>query len=58
MEFAWNFQESNKFEQGALFCTWITDQFIKRNLEFQICDFFNLLLEFDSNFDFGYLELD
>jgi hypothetical protein len=27
-------------------------------LEFQICKFVDLLLEFDLNFDFGYLESD
>jgi hypothetical protein len=36
MEFDWNFQEWMKFEQVAPTWTWITDQVMKRNLEFQI----------------------
>jgi hypothetical protein len=46
-----------KFEKEAPVCTWLTDQLMKRNLEFQISDFIGLLREFDLNFDFGYLEL-
>jgi hypothetical protein len=31
---------------------------MKMSLEFQICEFMDLLLEFDLNFDFGYSKLD
>jgi hypothetical protein len=31
---------------------------MKTSLKFQICEFMDLLLEFDLNFDFGYSELD
>jgi hypothetical protein len=30
---------------------------MNRSLEFQICEFIDLLQEFDLNFDFGYMEL-
>jgi hypothetical protein len=49
MKFDWNFQESMNFEQGAPDCTWMIDQFMKRNLETQICEFLDLLQEFDLN---------
>jgi hypothetical protein len=35
------------FEQEALVCTWMADQLMKRSLEIQICEFFDLLQEFD-----------
>jgi hypothetical protein len=37
------------FEQEALVCTWIVDQLVKRSLGFQICEFLDLLQEFDLN---------
>jgi hypothetical protein len=42
-------QELMKFEQESPDCTWMTDQLMKRNLEIQICEFHDLLQEFDSN---------
>jgi hypothetical protein len=39
MEFDFNFQELKNFEQEAPICTWIIVQILKRNLEFQICEF-------------------
>jgi hypothetical protein len=38
-----------KFEQVALDCTWGIDQLTKGSFEFQICEFLDLLQEFDSN---------
>jgi hypothetical protein len=58
MELDWNFPELKKLEQGALVCTCILDQLMKRIWKFQIGEFLDLLQEFDLNFDFGYLELD
>jgi hypothetical protein len=37
------------FEQGAPICTWIINQLMKRSLVFQICEFLDLLQEFDLN---------
>jgi hypothetical protein len=58
MKFDLNFQILMKFEQEAPICTWMTDQLMKRSLEFQIGEFIVLPQEFDLNFDFGYLESD
>jgi hypothetical protein len=41
-------QELIKFEQAHV-CTWMIDQLMKRNLKIQICEFLDLLQEFDSN---------
>jgi hypothetical protein len=55
------FQELIKFEQGAHVCTWITDQLMKRKIEFQICEFsrFTLsnLIRIYLNMPLVYLEL-
>jgi hypothetical protein len=42
VEFDTNFQELMKFEQGAHVCTWIIDQVLKQNLEFQLGEFFSI----------------
>jgi hypothetical protein len=39
-------------------CTWMTKTLMKISLEFQICEFVDLLLQFDLNFDFSYIESD
>jgi hypothetical protein len=56
VEFDTNFQELMKFEQGAHVCTWIIDQVLKQNLEFQLGEFFlDSLPEFDSDlFEVGF----
>jgi hypothetical protein len=36
LEFGGDFQELVRFELEALVCTWMIDQIMKRNLEFQI----------------------
>jgi hypothetical protein len=55
------FQELIKFEQGAHVCNWITDQLMKRKIEFQICEFsrFTLsnLIRIYLNMPLVYLEL-
>jgi hypothetical protein len=58
LEFDLETQELMKFEQVALDCIGMVDQLMKRSLGFQICEFIDMLQEFDSNFDFGYLESD
>jgi hypothetical protein len=45
------------FGQEALVYTWIADQLMRRSLEFQICKFMDLPLEFDLNFDLGLLRI-
>jgi hypothetical protein len=39
MEFGGDFQELVRFELKAPVCTWMIDQIMKRNLEFQIREF-------------------
>jgi hypothetical protein len=58
LEFDLETQDLVKFEHVALDCTGMVDQLMERSLGFQICEFIDLLQEFDSNFDSGYLEED
>jgi hypothetical protein len=58
LEFDLETQDLVKFEQVALDCARMADQLTNRSLGFQICEFIDLLREFDLNFDFGYLESD
>jgi hypothetical protein len=39
LEFGGDLQELVRFELEALVCTWMIDQIMKRNLEFQIGEF-------------------
>jgi hypothetical protein len=57
MEFQFEPRDLMSFEQEALVCTWMADQLMRRSLEFQICEFTDLLLEFDLNFDLGLLRI-
>jgi hypothetical protein len=49
MDFLFEPQDLMKFEQEAPVCTWMADQLMKRSLGFHICEFLDLLLEFDLN---------
>jgi hypothetical protein len=49
MDFLFKPQDLMKFEQEAPVCTWMADQLMKRSLGFHICEFLDLLLEFDLN---------
>jgi hypothetical protein len=44
-----------KFKQGALVCTWMIDQLMKRVWNSNLCDVLDLLQEVDLNsFKFGF----
>jgi hypothetical protein len=49
MEFLFEPQDLMTFEQEAPICTWMADQLVKRSLEFQICEFLDLLQKFELN---------
>jgi hypothetical protein len=57
MEFRFEPRDLITFEQEAPVCRWMPDQLMRRSLEFQICEFMDLLLEFDLNFDLGILRI-
>jgi hypothetical protein len=50
MEFAGNVQELVRFELEVPVCTWMTFQLTKGVWKIQICEFMDLLREFDLNF--------
>jgi hypothetical protein len=50
MEFGGNFQELVIFELEALVCTWMTFQLMKGVQKILICEFMDLLREFDLIF--------
>jgi hypothetical protein len=53
MELAWNFKDLVQFRAKTSVCTWMIDEIMKRNFEFQIYEFLDLLHEFGSkSFEF------